>query len=184
MSTEIQKQITTGQERWFPIKGYEGLYLISSIGRVKSITRMVRHSRGGMQILRGRILKVSKSGPYNTAGLSKNGKIKTHKIHILVASAFLKRPRGKVIDHINGDKKDNRISNLRYCTQRDNLGNMSIKSKAGYTGVSINDERYTKRFRARIRVGEKMKELGSYKTALEASNAYQIAKQQIQNGKH
>lgn len=133
-------------ERWFDIKGYEGLYIVSSEGRVKGLDRYIKRSRGGLQIKRGHILKPSTSGKgYLSVALCLNGKSTTKYIHHLVASAFLPRPKGAVIDHINRNPKDNRIENLRYCTQRENLNNISNKSKIGATGVTLNSPAYKKK---------------------------------------
>lgn len=85
-----------------------------------------------------------------------------------------------VIDHRNHNLADNRASNLRYCTQRENLNNRSLVSKAGYVGVHINPPNYKNRYRARIRVKGKMKELGSFFTAEEAGQAYINAKNKLE----
>jgi len=172
-------------EIWKDVKDYEGFYQVSDLGRVKSLTRYIKRSRGGEQILRGKILTIYDNEKYNyySVGLSKNGVQKTHSIHSLVAKSFLIKPDfySVVIDHINNNSKDNRIENLRYCTQRENLNNMSIETKTGYVGVSINPPNYKKRYRARIRINEKMKELGSYETAKEAGQAYFNEKYKIEN---
>lgn len=161
------------QEVWFDVKDYEGFYKVSSIGRVKSVERYVKHSKGGLQILRSRIMKTHKcKSGYVTVNLSKNGKNKTKTIHSILCESVLKRPIGAVIDHLDGDKSNNNIDNLRYCSQRENLNNLKSKSKTGHTGVFLNPKNYNKRFRSRIKVNGKMKDLGSYHTAKEAHQAY------------
>ena len=168
-------------EIWRPIPGYEGFYDASNLGRIRSRTIMVRRSMGGLQKSVGiiRKLHVGKSG-YATVGLSKYGKRKTWFVHILVAKAFMGES-DLVVDHINRNKSDNRLSNLRYITQRENVIH-SQSNVTGKTGVYLNDERYKKRYRARIRVGGKLEELGTYLTKEEASRAYNNRLKQITNG--
>ncbi len=147
-------------EIWKPIKNYEGFYEVSNLGRVKSLTRYVNHSRGGKQILKGRILKprIPKKIKYHSVALNKNANAKSFYIHYLVASTFIKCDENKnlVIDHIDNDKSNNKVSNLRYCTQRENLNNRSLISATGYVGVSKNPPNYKNRYRARIRINNKM----------------------------
>jgi hypothetical protein len=171
-------------EIWKDVKGYEGSYQVSNKGNVKSLTRYVKHSRGGTQILKGRILKKrsGKNNKYLSVSLLKNGKNKTFYIHFLVAEAFIgERPENKVIDHIDNNIENNKVENLRYCTQRENIASRSKISSTGYVGVHFNPPNYKKRFRARIRVNNKMKELGSFDTAKEAGQAYINAKNKIEN---
>lgn len=82
---------------------------------------------------------------------------------------------GNVIDHINGDRADNRIANLRHVSHAENVRNVSHKSKnssAGYRGVW----RYKDRFRAEVMVDGVRRNLGLFFTAEEASAAYVHAK--------
>lgn len=170
-------------EIWKPVKGYEDCYEVSNLGRVKSLTRYVAHSRGGEQILRGRILKPSlcKKGHYFSVALRKGGDSKTQYIHFLVAKHFIgKRPKGLVIDHKDNNSKNNKDKNLRYCTQRENLSSRSKISVTGYVGVSMNPPNYQNRYRARIRIDKKLKDLGSFFTAKEAGQAYINAKNKLE----
>jgi len=168
MSNE-NRQLTT---KWKDIPGMEGCYMASDDGQIRSTDRMVNRSTGGQQVSKGRVLKQyrNKSG-YNTVALSINGSPKTQYVHRLIAITFLGKSDG-VVDHLNHNKSDNRLVNLRYCTQRENLMNISNKSKSGYTGVYINPPSYKRRYRARIKVNGKLVELGSYNTGFEAHRAY------------
>lgn len=109
-------------ERWLPVVGYEGLYEVSDLGRVRSVDAMVAGVFGRTQIRRGKILKQSPSGSYLAVVLSKCGKIKTHRIHKLVLEAFVgPRPDGCEARHFpDRDIRNNRLSNLSWGTALEN----------------------------------------------------------------
>ena len=110
-------------EIWKSIKGYEGLYEISSLGRVKNLN----YKGSGKE----KILKNTEcSNGYLRVGLIKNGKTKMFRVHRLVAEAFIPNPEGKpCIDHINTIRNDNRIENLRWVTYEENNNNQLTKKK-------------------------------------------------------
>jgi hypothetical protein len=102
-------------EEWRSVRGYTGFYLVSSLGRVQGI-------------LRGTILKPDESGKrsnpkkYWRVTLSKNGKTRRFGIHQLVARAFVgPQPKGKFPNHKDGDKKNNRATNLEWLTHQENM---------------------------------------------------------------
>jgi len=113
-------------EQWRPVAGYEGLYEVSDAGRVRSVDG----ERWNGQITHkftGRILKQATSA-YKQVTLSKNKKLKTYRVHQLVADAFLppcpglrgRRAGCYQVDHINNNRFDNRACNLQWLTVRDN----------------------------------------------------------------
>lgn len=102
-------------ERWLPIPGYEGHYSVSDLGRVYSHPSISRR--------RGHILKQSaepKRG-YLKVNLSRDGVVRTHMVHRLVSSAFLGPANGRQTLHWNDDPADNRLANLRYGTNSENV---------------------------------------------------------------
>lgn len=109
-------------EIWKDIPGYEGCYQVSNLGRVKSLDRIVHRSDGRIQHKREHILKLSEADEYYVISLHKSAQTTYHTVHRLVASAFLDNPEQKQqINHIDGDKHNNCISNLEWATSSENM---------------------------------------------------------------
>lgn len=113
-------------EQWKDIQGYEGLYQVSNLGNVKSLKRKTLNNK----CYKDRILKYSLDGKkYSCVTLCKDGKGYTKKIHILVASAFIPNPDNKPqVNHKDGNKQNNCVSNLEWCTQIENMQH-ALKNK-------------------------------------------------------
>ena len=114
------------EEIWKDIEGYEGLYQVSNLGRVKSLGRYVKSNKGmqyrteQIKVPSERKRKTAIQG-YLTTQLYKNNKGKNCYIHRLVANAFIDNPENKpTVNHINGNKHDNRVVNLEWSTYREN----------------------------------------------------------------
>lgn len=109
------------KENWKDIKGFEGLYQVSNLGRIKSIGREVIYSNGRVVKYESKILKTNNKYQRPTTLLTKDKKTTTKNIHELVAQAFIgERPEGYHICHIDGDITNNELSNLRYDTVSEN----------------------------------------------------------------
>jgi len=108
-------------ETWKYIDGYEGYYEVSTLGNVRSIDRKVPNARHGEINCKGKKLKpaIDACGYFRVA-LSKNRKLSTYKVHRLVMLAFIGESKLQV-NHKNGIKTDNRLENLEYCTQSENI---------------------------------------------------------------
>lgn len=104
-------------EIWKDILGYEGLYQVSNLGRIKSLARLKSRYNAPEQIRS----QGNKNG-YKIIQLSKNDKKKTFKVHRLVALMFILNPDGKPhVNHINNIRYDNRVDNLEWVTNKENL---------------------------------------------------------------
>lgn len=112
------------EEIWRDIKGFEGLYQVSNLGRVKSVERLtIRNGRN--YPIKEKLLSLhhDKDG-YIVVSLSNLGKSSPYKVHRLVCEAFLPNPENKpCVDHISTIKDDNRVENLRWCTHKENCNN-------------------------------------------------------------
>ena len=109
-------------EIWKDIKGYEGRYAVSNLGRVKSLPRVITvQGSGGNYKYKGKILKNSMdSYGYLRVTLSdKEFKQKVKKVHILVAEAFVEKedPTHVNVTIADGDKENVRADNLKWVTE-------------------------------------------------------------------
>lgn len=156
----IADNIPNNIEHWLNISGYDN-YQVSNFGRIRNSTT-------------GRILKLGNdSNGYLKVNLSKNGKVKTHQIHNLVANEFIDKIDGKnYIDHIDKNRLNNIVENLRWVSSSENSRNRSIASNntSNFKGVSFykNHNKYY----AEIKHEGQRYRLGHFKTAEEAARAY------------
>ena len=103
--------VLMNKEIWKDVVGYEGLYQVSSLGRIK---RLVRYKR--------RLKPQKNIQGYLKVGLYKNGKCKIFSIHNLVANAFIENPNNyKYVNHKDENKTNNRVENLEFCSFYYNL---------------------------------------------------------------
>lgn len=156
-------------EVWRDVPEYEGLYQISDLGRLKSFKN-----------IKEKILKatIGTTG-YLIVALSKKSKLKTLKIHQLVAICFLNHKCCGfkiIVDHISNNRLDNRVRNLQLITNRLNA---TKDRDVNFLGVS----KSANRFSSAIYVNGKTLSLGTFDTQEEATEYYQNAVKAIENGK-
>lgn len=124
-----------------PIKGYEGLYTISDTGRVFSQDRVIKGKDNVLYRIKGREKKLCshKDLQYLTVSLYKNNVDKTVYVHRLVAETFIKNDSNKPeVNHIDGNRLNNCVSNLEWCTRLENVVH------AITTGLRVYTNRMTK----------------------------------------
>jgi hypothetical protein len=136
-------------------------YEISSVGRV-------RNSKTG------RVLKTQpRKDGYVGVQLSKDGKYKNLLMHRLVALAFIENPLGKPdVDHIDRNKSNNSVDNLRWSTTSENLMNSTKRAFTSsiYKGVYFHGQ--SDRWRAQVRINGIANHLGGFRTEKEAAESY------------
>lgn len=169
------------EEFWKDIPGYEGLYQVSTKGRVRSLDRVRDHGAWDRKrFLRGRVLKLQKNtNGYIFIALSKNGKVVKDRVHKLVQAAFpciFPLELGAWIDHEDRDRANNNIENLRCCDNSRNLMNAKKRSDgltSFFKGVWKPKDKTS--WYAAIHINSKKKHLGCFKTELQAAAAYNKA---------
>ena len=112
-------------EIWKEIKGYEGLYEVSSEGRVRNL-------------IKGNYLSLKNLNGYQRVGLCIHHKQKWFFVHRLVAQTFIPNPEEKPeVDHINCDRCDNRVENLRWVTSKENNNNPITRKNKSACRIGI-----------------------------------------------
>lgn len=136
----------TSREKWKSVVGYEGIYEVSALGRVRSLDRKIRHRSGGLRRWRGRILVPVKRFQYWAVSLHKNGMQDTKQIQSLVMTAFIGGPPNNMeICHNDGDGRNNTLTNLRYdtrasnCEDRKRHGTAPVGSRHGQAKLTETD---------------------------------------------
>lgn len=127
-------------EIWVDIKGCEGLYQVSNMGRIKSLNYNHTKKPGIMKLRRHR------NGYLYVTLCCKESKLQNQnpkRVHRLVAEAFISNPYNKpTVDHINAIKTDNRVSNLRWFTQKEQMSENEITKKRSKKATSETGKKY------------------------------------------
>ena len=174
-------------EEWRDIPEYEGLYKVSSLGNVKRLKRTI-YIKNYNTVLEEMIIKqqLDKSVGYYMVGLHKDRRSKSVRIHQLVAMAFLGHIPDKfklVIDHIDGNKTNNIVSNLRIVTNRDNNSVCKRVNDDLFTSkfVGVHWSKHENKWQSCIRYKNKKFRVGASICEITASEMYQKALYHIVN---
>lgn len=134
-------------EEWRDIVGYEGLYQVSNLGRIKNIRTPVCSDRGNdlteICLVKPSLQKLKRNYFRYRVNLWKENKPKTFKVHRLVATAFILNPLNKPqVNHIDNNPLNNNVKNLEWCTILENMehskkqGRMNVGRKNGMNKFS------------------------------------------------
>ena len=162
-------------ENWKQIERLGCNYLLSDSGKMKSLSRY-KDNNGGKVFVEGRILKLSKTRKgYLSARVTVNKKAYAISIHREVAIAFIPNPLNlPQVNHIDEDKTNNHVSNLEWCTCRENITSYR-KTKthsSKYVGVSFVESE--NKFSVQIRINKKTRSLGRFSDEESAKNAMML----------
>ena len=148
-------------ETWIDVKGYEGYYQISTMGRVKSLERTVIGKDGRRYSIEGQMMKNQKDKKgYEVVVFRKNGSVKSQKVHRLVASAFIKNIKNKPqVNHIDEVKTNNNVNNLEWVTAKENTHHGTKIARTSKPVVQI-EEKTQKVIKTFPSVSSASKELG------------------------
>lgn len=114
------------EEIWADVKGYEGLYQVSTLGQVRSLDRIYEYQssagRNYTRLIKGRVLKQTCYLKYMGVGLAVKGVIKNCLVHRLVAEAFIPNPDNlPQVNHKDEDPSNNCVDNLEWCSASYNV---------------------------------------------------------------
>jgi hypothetical protein len=140
------------EEIWKPIEGlkdgfYDGLYEVSSLGRIKLLPRIL-NCPNGKRLTKEKIVTGSNAHGYRRINLKKDRIRLQIDIHILVARAFIPNPNGyPQVNHIDANRANNEVSNLEWCTQKMNsrhaleLGLFKITKGSERSTAKLNEDK-------------------------------------------
>lgn len=165
------------KENWRDVVGYEGIYQVSNLGRVKSLPRAVfvkksnNHTYGSRinhtRVVDEIIMKQQNVRGYKKVCLSKNGFQKPLYVHRIVMSSFVENPRGlPYVNHKDGDKHNNNLNNLEWVSDLDNkkhaYKNGLINNTGSNNGRAILNKGLVKDIRLLIKNGVSSKYISEY----------------------
>ncbi|AGO47322.1 HNH homing endonuclease [Cellulophaga phage phi19:1] len=157
-------------EKWIDVLGFEKYYQVSDLGNVRSKDRVVNFDDGRIRTFKGVLRKptLNKKRGYMYITFNISQKRKTMSVHRIVAESFLGIREGLVVDHIDGDRLNNKLDNLQWITSRMNV--CKSKTSKGLTGVSWH--KLNNKFISNITISGKKIHLGYFDSEVEANKAY------------
>lgn len=164
-------------ELWRPVKGYEGIYEVSNYGNLKSLSRTIILKNGTRRRLKTKILKPISLGNYHGYQLTNSEGTKKHYIHRLVCKAFIGEPieDNATVNHKDGNKYNNKLSNLEWSSYSDNLKHAYRNSLNKHSGERHHYTKFSDEIVSEVR--EKYS-TGKYRQS-ELAALYGISRMQI-----
>lgn len=170
------------EEIWKDIKGFEGRYQISTLGRVKSLQRTVKAGKGTRIIDECILVPHYFLNGYQRVSLRKHPKRYWYNVHRLVAESFIANPNNyKIVNHIDSNPSNNRIDNLEWCTQSYNVIHSYKSGKAKATAGCFKKGSIPHNRRKVNQYTKDKQFIRSYISIREASNLTNINEGAIQN---
>ena len=108
------------EEQWKECVGFEGYYEVSNLGRVRTVARESVKSNGRKCIIKERVISQADVKGYKKVTLKCDGVRKDMRVHRLVVMAFIGEPSKEMVNHKDGDKANNKLSNLEWATRSEN----------------------------------------------------------------
>lgn len=166
------------EEIWRDVINYEGLYQVSNMGRVRSLDRWITYKDGREALFKGKILHLNcNTSGYLEVHLCKQSKGKMIGVHRLVAQSFIDNVDNlPEVDHIDGDKTNNNVTNLRWVTHLDNCNNPSTTKNISKANSGKNNGMYGKTQSENVK--QKVREANSKKViCVETGKVYSSIKE-------
>lgn len=179
MHTWFEVKEVNINEIWRPIIGYESMYQVNNIGRVRSVKTTYKKKRPYLSH------HIDKYG-YPYVILTSHSKSRCFRIHRLIAQAFIPNPENKPeIDHIDGNKMNFNIDNLRWCTRKENMNNVITKKRISISKMGKRPSIYTisklkeSSSKPLVVLSKEGNEIERFESAVKASEIYGICQNWI-----